>query len=491
MIFITIDLGTTNTKISLYDKNLKLLYTHTSKVEYSKSSIRYEIQPDAYYQKLLLLISNAIIKTRSISENEEYQIILTGQAESFILIDKDGREITPIISWLDQRSEQECREISQSFKPDEAYAITGQYVVSTTWTATKIRWIRNHSPELLKKCYKVLLLKDYIQYKLTGVIVGEASIRGFTYFFNYNTKEYWQEMLDFCGLKIEQLPDICEPCTLIGNVNNETACKLPKGQYTVNTGALDHIANIIGLGAYREKTICESTGTVLAVSTIVEQKPTLCNSGHCILVGPKNKYIIFNCCDSGGICITWFNNIINESNDYSLLDEKIKEINTLRAPYFLPYITGINPPDYYHNSSGIFYGLKIEHQKKDMLYSVYESLAFQLCDILKSLENDGFTISHIVSSGGGSSSQFLSELKADLINKTIVTPKNNDGTSLGAAIIGAVQAGYYKDYSDAYNDIESEPMIFKPATNLTIGQRYNEFLNIKKIMSKTFKPEVL
>lgn len=490
MIFISIDLGTTNTKISLYNESLTLLYSITNEVNYIESSIRYEIDPDEYYQQLLFLVNNAIIKTKNISKNEEYQIILTGQAESFILIDHDGRELTPIISWLDQRSEHECQEITHSFKENEAYAITGQYGVSTTWTATKIRWIKNHQPELLEKCYKVLLIKDYIQYRLTGIIVGETSIRGFTYFFDFNTKDYWEEMLEFCGLRKEQLPKLCEPCTIIGSINNETARILPKGRYLVNTGTLDHIANNIGLGAFNEKTICESTGTVLAISTVVEQKPILNKSGFSVLLAPNNKYVIFNCCDSGGICINWFRNIISEPDTYELIDKKIKMVKVSRAPFFLPYLTGVNPPDYFQNSSGVFYGLKIEHNKTDMMYSIYESLAFQLYDVLQSLEMDGFIISHIVSSGGGSSSKVLSKLKSNLINKTIFTPINNDGTCLGAAIIGAVQAGCYSNYSEAYKSLKTDSIITKPKLSPLLNKRYNEFLNLKKVLSKLFETEV-
>ena len=112
-------------------------------------------------------------RVRTITLPAAIALGLSVQSESFVLLDRNGKPLRKAISWLGQRSEEEVDEIRGIFKEQKSYKITGQTKVITTWTATKLLWIKKHEPGIFDKTKKILLLKDYITFKFTGMFLSE------------------------------------------------------------------------------------------------------------------------------------------------------------------------------------------------------------------------------------------------------------------------------------------------------------------------------
>ena len=270
--FISIDLGTTNIKVAAYDDQLKELAIENENVVYIKDEKIIEFDTSQYYD----MVENTIARCckRSFSEKPFpiRQIILTGQAESLVVVDKEMRPLRNGISWLDMRSGEECEELKKEFDSDTCYRKTGQPEIIPTWPITKILWLRKHEPDIFSKISKFLLLKDYIQFRLTGKLAGEFSIYNFSHYFDITNKKYWEHILEYCGVSLDQLPPLIEPCTILGEVSQEIAQKLDISPSTkINVGTLDHFAGMVGTGNITKGIISESTGTVLSVATMVEK----------------------------------------------------------------------------------------------------------------------------------------------------------------------------------------------------------------------------
>lgn len=312
-------------------------------------------------------------------------------------ISSSGVPLCPAVSWMDMRSKEECREMLRDFDEENGFQITGQPWITPTWTATKLRWFYKNNPAILAKTWKVLLLKDYILFCLTGKTVSESSIRGFSYLFDINKREHWQEMVKYCGIQNDQMPEVIEPCKRIGSVLPQIKKILPEaGDYIVNVGTLDHIAGMLGSNAYFPGTAAESAGTVLSLSILSDtwnfdpQKKIAC------LIGPEaGRYILFDCCDSGGVCMEWIKNEFLSEITYGRLERLLQKVNINTAPTFLPYLTGINPPEYYPDARGAFLGLSLGHSKIDMAYSVMEGVACMLHNNLKYCEEAGIAVERI------------------------------------------------------------------------------------------------
>jgi xylulokinase len=115
----------------------------------------------------------------------------------------------------------------------------------------------------------------------------------------------------------------------------------------------------------------------------------------------------------------------------------------------LPGIAGTNAPDYFEHTSGVFYGLKMKHDRIDMAYAVLEGVAHLLAENIESFQQAGLSPGTILSTGGGSRSDLWCQLKADLTGHTVVVPEANEAACLGAAMIGAVSSGKFSSYEEA------------------------------------------
>ena len=145
MVIISVDLGTTNIKAAAFDRRLAVLGSFSRSVEYQNSGDRVEFSPEDYFDLVLECIRKCVAAGGA-NPDETRRLVLTGQAESLVMLDRDGRPARAAISWLDMRSSAECEVLSREYPPDVAYEITGQPAIIPTWPITKMLWLRSTSP---------------------------------------------------------------------------------------------------------------------------------------------------------------------------------------------------------------------------------------------------------------------------------------------------------------------------------------------------------
>ena len=461
--FISIDLGTTNIKVAAFDDQLNMLHMVSENVQYIRNNEMIEFDADQYYAT----IEKAIATCCQVSFSEKpyliHQIILTGQAESLIVVDNQIKPLRNGISWLDTRSKIECDELKKEFDADLCYKITGQPEIIPTWPITKILWIRKNQPKIFAKVGKYLLLKDFIQFKLTGELAGEYSIYNFSHYFDINKKSFWQEILTFCDVKPDQLPPLVEPCTTLGKIRKEIAQNLGLSHSTtVNVGTLDHFAGMIGTGNIVEGIVSESTGTVLSIATMIS-KPKFSEARIPCHYGPfKDSYVLLPVCESGGVSLEWFKKNFLPSDSYDLINQSISKREIPNELIFLPYITGVNGPDFNSRAKGVFYGIQLKHDAYDFALAVMEGVSHLLRINIDHIESSGYRIDRIISTGGGAKSDIWSQMKADITNYEVVIPTNEEAACLGAAIIGAVSTGIFNNFNEAIENCVSMRKHFVP-----------------------------
>ncbi|MCQ2437341.1 MAG: hypothetical protein MJ099_02965, partial [Clostridia bacterium] len=192
--YVGIDLGSTNIKAALYDKDMHLVTSESAPVEYFKSGSNVEFDAEVFFNNVLELL-------RKVGTGHTiHQIALTGQAETLVCVGKDGKPVMNAISWMDERSREECDYLAERFPADLCERVTGQQAVLPTWPATKILHLRNNHPDVFANTETFMLLKDFIVYRLTGKKVCDMSIATFTFYFDIYEKHYWKEMLDVVGI---------------------------------------------------------------------------------------------------------------------------------------------------------------------------------------------------------------------------------------------------------------------------------------------------
>ncbi len=484
---ITIDLGTTNIKVGMYDNDMKEICIFSIGVEYTYKNGFVEFEPEQYWELCKKGINN-VIKKSKINHKAVKSISLTGQAESLIIIDDNFKSLRNGISWMDNRSEKECELLKNTFDISRGYHITGQPDIIPTWPITKILWIKKNEKELFEKVHKFLLLKDYIIFKLTGNFRAEYTIYNFSYYFDIVNKRYWNDILDFVGIKTEQLPELIEPGEIAGNLVKNVAGEFNFSKdVSVNVGALDHFAGMIGTGNIKEGVISETTGTVLAVATLVNHPVINEYKIPCQYNAIRDTYVLMPVCESGGISLEWFKNNFFPDKSYEYLNKEIaKTMDTSHEIIFLPYITGTNSPEFDPGARGVFYGININHTKIDFARAVMEGVAYLLYKNIECLEKLNIKANSIISLGGGAKSDVWNQMKADITGKNILIPEYEEATSLGAAVLAGVKCGFYSSIHEAIEKNVGIKKTYTPAQRKYYKDGYKKFLQIYEQLIPVF-----
>ena len=476
MITYAVDLGTTNIKVVLYDERLHSLAAAHAPMKYHRDGVRVEFDPDAVFETVVALIGQCADQAE-VPVAGRAHIAVTGQAESLVLVDAAGTPVAPGISWMDERSAQEAKEIADHVDASRAFATTGEPGPVPTWPATKLRWLARHRPEILAATRRVLMVKDYVLYRFAGVAVGEETTRGFTYLYDVPGRRYWAEMLEFCSTPIEAMPELVPAGTDVGPVLADVADRLPRAaSYSVNAGALDHFCAMVGTGSYRPGAVSASAGTVLSLAMLASDwtfDPALAVSFHPGI--RADETVLFSCADSGGVCLAWFQENVAVDMPYDELERELWVRDHRDAPLFLPYLTGVNPPDFLAGARGAFLGLQLRHDRIDLAYAVMEGVAHLLRRNVDHFAEHGQRAAGMVSAGGGTASRFWNQLKANVCGLDLRIPEEPEAACRGAAVLAMVAAGAVDSIDDAAHLHRPAERTSHPGDEARSAVRYREF----------------
>lgn len=481
MLFLAIDLGSTNTKAALYDERMNRLATRSVPVTYQSSGGFVEFDPNTYWNDVIALI-RSLFDASGANPRELVNLTLTGQAESLVVLDASGRPLMNAISWMDERSLAECAVLESVFSGAECYAHTGQPAALPTWPATKILWLREYRPEVFSAAAHYVLLKDYIAYRLTGRLLADCSIATFSFYFDIYERRYWPEMLARLGIREEQLPPLAEPCETAGALLPDVAeaLGLPPG-VLVNLGTLDHFCGMIGTGNVREGLLSLSTGTVLGLSTLAAANAPR-DTGIPMHYGFRpGQYVLLPVAESGGVSLEWCRNAFLPQTDFAEIDRVARE----RRPgdvLFLPYLVGTNAPEFDRDACGVFFGLRRSHDAFDLALAVLEGVCHLLrknCDRIRSC---GIPVERILATGGGAKSAVWCQMQADITGIPVCIPAEQEAALLGAAMVGMTAAGVFASLADAAEQTVSIARTYEPQPSAVYERKHRQFLALYDAM---------
>jgi len=244
--YLTFDVGTTSVKTVLYDKTGKL--RHKVIRDYRLDSPRvdwYELDPEMYWSSVMDGFRE-ILRKSGVKPSEIRSISGCSQGETFILLDEKDRPLRPAIVWYDNRAREEVEELKRVIDTPEFYRITGLTEMETTWSVFKILWVKKNEPEVFGRIRKILLVEDYIVYRLTGKYITTTSINCSTGLVDIQKGVYWHRTVDYIGIG-DVLPPIIEEGIIVERVKPEVAEELGMTRNVVVVkGAMDQITSAVG-----------------------------------------------------------------------------------------------------------------------------------------------------------------------------------------------------------------------------------------------------
>jgi len=471
---LSVDSGTTASKISLFDENGELVAI--SSQEYSlitPTAEAVEIKAETLWNAFERG-AQEVLKESRVHRDDVTVIGISAQGETLIPIDRDGEPLRNAIVWLDNRAQEEAEILSKRFDHATSYEITGQVKIVPTWPASKIFWIKRNEPDLFRKVYKYLLVEDYLIYRLTGKFVAEGSLLSSTLYWNIVTRKWWSEMLDFLGVTADQLPEIRESAEAVGEILPTIASELGLSLETiVSTGALDQAAGATGVGNIRPGIFSENTGAALAICAPLQRPIFDLQRRMPIHYFVRPASYMAHTFTTGGMVLRWFRDnfcqqelqvgSMSAIDPYDLLEREAARITPgSEGLVMLPHLQGAMAPEANPKAKGVFYGFTLRHTKGHFVRAIMEAVCCVVRRNIEVLEDLGFKVTEIRALGGGARSLLWKQIEADITRRPVLTMKNEEAACLGAAILAGTAVGLYKSVDEACMRMVSTKRRFEP-----------------------------
>ena len=377
---------------------------------------------------------------------------ISGQMHSSVFLDKSQAVIRPALLWCDGRTTAECREIEQRAGGEDRLRDWVCNAALEGFTLPKVLWLRNREPAAFARLATVLLAKDFVRLRLTGVMATEPSDASGTLMFDPARLRWSREMLDAVNLSPSLVPDVGASAGVLGRVT-ESAAKLtgiPSGTPVVGGGA-DNACGAAGVGVVTPGEAVASwgtSGTVLAPTTEPRVDPRLRAHTFCH-VAPGLWYVIGVVLSAGG-AFAWYRDqcareLPEPKRDDSLVDEARGIPPGAEGVTFLPYLQGERTPHRDASLRATFRGLSLAHSRAHMTRAVLEGVCFALRDSLEILKSLRLAPQELLLTGGGAKNAFIRQLQADVFGLPVTTVNREEGGAYGAALLAAVGAGGFPD----------------------------------------------
>lgn len=484
-----IDLSTTGAKALLINEKGSVVSSSTTPLSLSTPRDLWSEQAPRYWWEATISSIKQALSLAASAGDDVVAIGLTGQMHGLVVLDHEGEVLRPAILWNDQRCGAECDEIRARVGLERLVQITGNDAL-TGFTAPKILWLRNHEPEIYRRIRHVLLPKDYIRYKLSGVMAMDKADGSGTMLFDLGKRTWSTDILSALSFPVEWFPPTFEGHETTSEVNAEAAKSTGiKQGVPIVAGGGDQSAQAIGVGVVRPGTIAVTLGTSGVVFAATES-PLIEPQGrlHAFCHAVAGRWHLMGVMLSAAGSLQWYRDCLVGDRSFK---ELVKEASSVPAGseglIFLPYLCGERTPHPDPLARGAWIGLTMRHSRAHLTRSVLEGVAFGLKDMFELMKSVGLgPIEQVRVSGGGAKSLLWRQILADILEAELVTTNTTEGAAYGAALLAGVGAGVWPDVDAACaQTIVIGDRVSPIAEN---SDRYRALYQQYKILYPTLKP---
>lgn len=383
-------------------------------------------------------------------------VALTSQRSSVIPVDKDMRPLCNAIMWQDKRVEPLCRELEK--ENGWVFKRCGSRI-NPVFSGTKMAWLRRERPDIYKKAYKLLVVPDYLFWKLTGKLFTDHTYGSRSLLMNLHTRQWDKDLLALFGVEEEKLCPLIEPGSVCGALGKEAAARtgLPQGLPVVTAGG-DQQCGAIGQGVVRPGAVSITAGTggylIAGAGKIPEslRDDVLCN---CASI--PGQYIlessVLACCSA----FDWFRReFYGPDTSPAQLDREAEESPPgAGGCVCLPYFQGRSTPDWNTAATALFQNVTLSTRRQDMLRALLEGIALELSRGVEVM--GGYApIGEITINGGLTNSGPFNQMLSDICALPLLRRGQADATARGALMVAAHALGAYGSVEEACERISRD-----------------------------------
>ena len=448
---LAIDAGTSSSRALLFDRQGNTValeqeeftqyFPHQGWVEHDANEIW-----DTQLRVLQRLLQNS-----GVTPNEIAAIGITNQRETTVVWDrKTGSPVGKAIVWQDRRTADFCEHLQQQGKAQVFYEKTG-LVLDAYFSGTKIRWILNSKPEIQAAAEKGELafgtIDSWLVWKLTHgkVHVTDATNASRTLLFNIHTQEWDNELLDLLEVPKSLLAKVVDSSEVVG----ETAIDLLGAAIPIAGIAGDQQAALFGQLCTKPGTVKNTYGTGCFCIMNTGKTPVVSKNKMLTTIAYRLQgevtYAIEGSVFIAGALVQWLRDqlqLIGSAAEIEALAQTVEDNGGLT---FVPALSGLGAPHWNPHATGALMGITRGTSKGHIARAALEAIALRTREIIIAMQKDaGVTFESLKVDGGASTNNLLMQLQADVLNTTVIRPKNTETTALGAAFFAGLAVGFWE-----------------------------------------------
>lgn len=388
---------------------------------------------------------------------------LTSQRETMLPVDRTGRPLRRAISWLDRRSQAQATAMAAEFGAEALHARTGMRP-EATFSATKLRWLYEQEPEIVRQAACFLQPKDYLVLRLTGAPALDPSLASRSLL--WSVQDGWlDDLIEWTGIRPDQLPPVVPSGAVAGLLTSEAAGALGlRPGVPVAAGAGDRCCEALGAGVRPGGRGMVATGTATSVCGALDQLPDPPHPGvlytrHAV----PGQWLAEQGMGTGGSVLQWLRDLLGISGYEELSQAAAASVPGAHGLILLPFFMGVRATRWNPAARGTWLGLSLGHSRGDLVRSVMEGVACEVRACLDVLRGSGRAPAELAVLGGGAQSPIWCQIKADLTGLPVRVPRISQAASLGAMLLAGQAVGYWGDPVARAAELNPDRQCFDPA----------------------------
>ena len=487
MLYIGIDLGTSACKLLLVDEDGAVLNEVTKEYPLSFPHPGWSEQnPEDWWMAVTQGVPELLA---GFNAAQVAGIGVGGQMHGLVALDEHDEVIRPAILWNDGRTAAQVDYLNNEIGREKLSQYTAN-IAFAGFTAPKLLWMRENEPDKFARIRKIMLPKDYINYRLTGVHCTDYSDASGMLLLDVEHKCWSAEMCKICGVSEGQLPKLYESWEVVGTLLPDVAESLDlPASVKVCAGAGDNAAAAVGTGAVGAGGCNISLGTSGTIFISSEQFGVDPTNGLHAFAYADGGWHLMGCMLSAASCNKWWCEDILGTGDYQTEQNPIDTDKLGRNRiFFLPYLMGERSPINDTNARGAFVGMSMDTTRADMTQAVLEGVAFAIRDSFEVAKSLGVSIPCSSLCGGGSKSPLWRTILANVLGIPLDIPQTEQGPGYGGAMLAMVACGVFESVQSACDALVRVADTVNPDPEITARyeERYCQFKQIYPALKSVF-----
>lgn len=480
--FLGIDIGTSSTKAVLLDGEGVVIDQSEATIGISRPRPLWSEQdPSEWWEA----VNEAVLGLDANKRRDVLAVGLSGHMHGATLLDASLEPLRPAILWNDGRSYEECSAL-QAREP--GFLSRAGNLVMPGFTAPKLEWVRLNEPDIFAKIHKVLLPKDYIRLKMTGVLASDVSDSAGTLWMDVANRTWDPKLLEACGLSSDAMPDLFEGTEVTGSLLRAVADTWGMRTVDVVGGGGDNAAGAVGAGVIDEAQALMSLGTsgvIFAPTTTFLTAPR--RAVHAFCHALPERWHVMSVMLSAASCLEWGRRVVGLPSPAALISAAEQAAQFSQQEVFLPYLSGERTPHNDPHARGVLYGAGHETSIPRVAQAILEGVAFGIADGLEALEDTGVSVPAVSVIGGGSRSAYWGRILAAALQRPLIYREASDA---GAAV-GAARLARYSQFGGSWDRAFPAPNILstiEPNQNDTesMAPTRRAFKNVYRALKDSF-----